>query len=114
MSVKVSFLPLILVIFLAISVFPAGNSVAATLVINELMANNTGSVRDQNGDDEVNILDIALVASVYETRLGDLGWNPIADLNNDAVINILDIALVAKAYGQKAQADARPSPSNRH
>jgi hypothetical protein len=52
MSVKVSFLSLILVIFGAVSVFPAGNSVAIALVINELMADNTGSVRDQNGDDD--------------------------------------------------------------
>jgi len=41
---------LILVVFLAVSGFSAGNSVAATLVINELMADNTGSARDQNGD----------------------------------------------------------------
>ena len=52
MSVKISFLPLILVLLLVISIFPAGNSVAATLVINELMANNAGSVRDQNGDSD--------------------------------------------------------------
>jgi len=49
---KVSFLPLILVVFLVVSVFPAGNSVAMALVINELMADNTGSARDQNGDDD--------------------------------------------------------------
>ena len=52
MSLKVSFLPLILVIFLAVSVFPAGNSFAMELVINELMADNTGSARDQDGDDD--------------------------------------------------------------
>ena len=52
MSVKISFLPLILVLLLVISIFPAGNSIAATLVINELMANNAGSVRDQNGDSD--------------------------------------------------------------
>jgi hypothetical protein len=63
--VKVSFLSLILVVFLAISVCVEGvppsdsgqdardtNSAAATLVINELMANNAGSVRDQNGDSD--------------------------------------------------------------
>jgi hypothetical protein len=52
MSVKVSFLPLILVIFLAVSALPAENSDNMTLVINELMANNTGSARDQDGDDD--------------------------------------------------------------
>jgi hypothetical protein len=52
MSVKVSFLTLILSAFLSVFVFPAANSVAATLLINELMANNAGSVLDQNGDND--------------------------------------------------------------
>ena len=52
MSVKVSFLPLILVVFLAVSALPAENSGNMTVVINELMANNAGSVRDQNGDSD--------------------------------------------------------------
>jgi len=43
---------LILVIFLVVSTLPAANSFAATLVINELMADNTGSARDQDGDDD--------------------------------------------------------------
>ena len=57
---------------------------------------------DLNDDDEVNILDIAIVARAYGSKLEDPTWNPIADLNNDEVINILDIALVAAAYGKKA------------
>ena len=65
MSLKVSFLSLILVVFLAVSARVEGvqpsdrgqdardtESVATMLVINELMADNTGSVRDQNGDDD--------------------------------------------------------------
>ena len=52
MSLKVSFLPLILVLFMAVSALPAENSGNTTLVINELMANNAGSARDQNGDND--------------------------------------------------------------
>jgi len=53
MSLKVPFLTLILVVFfLSFSVFSSGNSVAATLVINELMADNAGSVLDQDSDDD--------------------------------------------------------------
>jgi len=52
MSLKVSFLPLILVLFLAVSVLPAENAGNPTLVINELMANNVGSARDQDGDED--------------------------------------------------------------
>ena len=49
---KVSFLPLILFIFLAVSALPGETLANTTLVINELMADNTGSVRDQDGDDD--------------------------------------------------------------
>ena len=52
MSLKVSFLPLILVLFLIIPALSAENSANSTLVINELMANNAGSTRDQNGDED--------------------------------------------------------------
>jgi len=52
MSIKASFLPLILFLLLAVSVSTAENSISATLVINELMSNNAGSVRDQNGDND--------------------------------------------------------------
>lgn len=50
MSFKVPFLPLILVIFLSVSALTAETSANTTLVINELMADNTGLVRDQTGD----------------------------------------------------------------
>ncbi|MHC4207268.1 MAG: lamin tail domain-containing protein, partial [Planctomycetota bacterium] len=50
MSVKAHFLPLILSIFLVFSALPAETSANTTLVINELMADNTGSARDQYGD----------------------------------------------------------------
>ncbi|MHC4439278.1 MAG: lamin tail domain-containing protein, partial [Planctomycetota bacterium] len=47
---KAHFLPLILSIFLVFSALPAETSANTTLVINELMADNTGSARDQYGD----------------------------------------------------------------
>jgi hypothetical protein len=48
-SLKVHFVPLILIIFWAFSALTAETS-ANTLIINELMADNTGSARDQDGD----------------------------------------------------------------
>ena len=41
-----------MIVFLAFCAFSSGNSFAGPLVINELMANNAGSVRDQSGDDD--------------------------------------------------------------
>jgi len=79
---------------LAVSVFPAENSTAATLVINELMANNTGSVRDQDGDDDdwieiYNYGDSSVnISGMYLTddQSASAGWR--VPVNNPAVTTI--------------------------
>jgi len=58
-------------------------------------------IGDVTGDGKVNILDIATVASLYDTYLGHPKWNPNADLNDDNLVNILDIATAARHYGKK-------------
>ncbi len=54
---------------------------------------------DVNGDNKVDIRDVALVAYAYASRTGDTRWNPAADFNNDGVIDINDVAIVALYYG---------------
>jgi PKD repeat protein len=54
---------------------------------------------DINGDGQVNIVDITIVAAAFNSQPGMLSWNPAADLNNDKTVNILDLAMVAKEYG---------------
>ena len=54
---------------------------------------------DVNGDGQVNIADLVLVAS----NLGQTGQNT-ADVNGDGVINIADLVLVAGALGNSAAA----------
>ncbi|HHJ06191.1 MAG TPA: hypothetical protein ENK24_01695 [Anaerolineae bacterium] len=55
---------------------------------------------DINGDDSINILDLALIANALNE---DVAANPAAfeamDYNNDSLISITDLALVAKNYG---------------
>lgn len=55
---------------------------------------------DLNGDGQVNILDISLVAVAFGTRPGETRWAPNADINNDDIINILDISTVAIHFGE--------------
>ena len=55
---------------------------------------------DVNGDGKVNILDIATVASLYNTYPGHPKWNPNADLDDNHKIDIIDIAKAAKNYGK--------------
>ncbi len=48
---------------------------------------------DLNKDDEINILDLVIVANAFEE------YNANADVNGDEVVNILDLVLVASAFG---------------
>jgi hypothetical protein len=49
---------------------------------------------DANGDGVVNILDLALVASLYGSS------DATGDLNADGQVNILDLAIIADSYSQ--------------
>jgi len=92
--VKDSFLPLVLVIFLFVSALTTETSANTTLVINELMANNTGSVRDQNGDadDWIEIYNygnsLVNIGRMYLTdnQTADAGWR-VPD-NNPVITTI--------------------------
>ncbi len=50
---------------------------------------------DVNGDNNIDILDLAQLAQHYQSS------NPLADLNGDGVVNILDLALVAGNFQQR-------------
>jgi len=52
---------------------------------------------DVNGDGEVDIMDVVLVA----VRYGDSNPEPYYDLNEDGEINIFDIVTIAHHYGEK-------------
>ncbi len=62
----------------------------------EITAVDLGTVTllagDVNGDDVVNILDVAHVANNFLTK------DPLADLNADGLVNIFDLVLVASNY----------------
>jgi hypothetical protein len=54
---------------------------------------------DINGDGIVNMRDIGAICNLYNTRKGDLNWNPDADLNKDGIINMRDIGLACNSFG---------------
>ncbi|MFD0677850.1 MULTISPECIES: discoidin domain-containing protein [unclassified Paenibacillus] len=51
---------------------------------------------DLNGDNIINIGDLAIVASHYGETLGSPNWLNSADINKDGVIDIVDLAAVAQ------------------
>jgi hypothetical protein len=54
---------------------------------------------DLDGDGDVDIFDVVLIASLYGCAEGDTDWNPKADLVEDGEINIFDVVDVAANYG---------------
>jgi hypothetical protein len=67
------------------------------------LAGGTIKVRilgDINGEDKVNIGDVAIAAKAFGSRFGWSRWNPDADVNGDGRIDIQDIALIAKNFGK--------------
>ena len=57
------------------------------------------SVSPAEPDGKVDIRDLALVAICYDSRVGDLNWNPNADINDDDKINFDDLLLAASNFG---------------
>jgi hypothetical protein len=55
---------------------------------------------DLNGDGIVNIVDIAIVARNYGSKIGDPNWDETADLDKNGKIDIIDVATVARDYGK--------------
>jgi hypothetical protein len=55
---------------------------------------------DVNGDYEVNILDLVMVAGKFGKKKGDPGYNPNFDFNQDNKVNILDLVKVAMDFGK--------------
>lgn len=53
---------------------------------------------DFNGDGKVNVVDIQMVASRWNTVSGDPNYSPTYDLNNDGKINVVDIQMVAAKW----------------
>lgn len=54
---------------------------------------------DLNGDNSLDILDLALIARACNSRTGDSNWNAAADLNGDGYVGELDIDLFLTAAG---------------
>jgi hypothetical protein len=56
-------------------------------------------LQDLNNDCDIDIVDIMLVASRWNTSVGDPDYDPAYDLDGDGDIDIVDIMKVAAAWG---------------
>jgi hypothetical protein len=55
---------------------------------------------DLNGDGQVNIVDVTIVASAFGSRPGSPKWNLDADIDKNGVVNIVDVSIVARDFGK--------------
>jgi hypothetical protein len=55
---------------------------------------------DINGDDKVDIQDVAQGAAAFGSYPGHERWDPEADLNKDDKVDIQDVAMVASNFGR--------------
>lgn len=85
-------------------------SAQAEILINETSTGDntivygfirTKGLGDIDGDRDVDIFDIVLIAKSYGAKSGGTNWNIQADLNADETINIFDLVLAAGKYGKK-------------
>lgn len=54
---------------------------------------------DLNGDNAINILDVAMVARAFGAHPGHPAWDSKLDLDSSQNVNILDVSIVAKSFG---------------
>lgn len=67
---------------------------------DELPGCTNGLLGDVNCDCTVNMTDLQLVASHWQTQVGDANYDARYDLNHDGVISVSDVQLVAAHLGQ--------------
>jgi PKD repeat protein len=60
---------------------------------------STKALGDTDGDRDIDIFDIVLIASVYGEQSGQPRWNLQADLQPNGTIDIFDVVIAASNYG---------------
>lgn len=67
---------------------------------DNLVGSITLLVGDINGDNAINLQDLAILARAYRSEAGQERYNPAADLNEDNRVNLQDLTLLASNFWQ--------------
>jgi hypothetical protein len=59
---------------------------------------SAGSIYDLNGDGAINISDVMILATCFNTARGDAKYNQACDFNNDGAVNIADVMMLATKF----------------
>jgi hypothetical protein len=55
---------------------------------------------DIDGNYNVQLADLVLLAKTYGSKLGDSNWNPNADINSNGIVGLTDLVILATNYGR--------------
>ena len=55
---------------------------------------------DLNSDQVVDVRDLAILGSAFNTTQGQAAYLSVADLNEDGVIDVRDVAILAADFGR--------------
>ncbi|MCS6775458.1 MAG: dockerin type I domain-containing protein, partial [Chloroherpetonaceae bacterium] len=59
---------------------------------------------DANGDDAVDVLDLAELITAFDSSDGDPNWNEgIADFNYDGTVDVFDLAILVQNFDQTGE-----------
>lgn len=75
----------------------------AGLNLNLDLTGTTGVPGDINGDGQVNVVDLAILGSVWGLRQGSAGFDARADLDGNGDIGQPDLAILASNYAKGSQ-----------
>jgi hypothetical protein len=55
---------------------------------------------DLNGDFNITLADLTVLAYAYKSTPSSVNWNPNADIDNNGIVNLADLVTLATHYGQ--------------
>jgi len=55
---------------------------------------------DLNGDFQVQLTDLVILAKAYGSKPGSPNWNPNADIDDNGAVGLSDLVILAQHYGQ--------------
>jgi hypothetical protein len=80
---------------------PASIIMDANKTVNATFAK--GMPGDLNHDGSITLADLTVFAKAWQSRPGDLKWNPECDIANQGIINLVDFVTWVIFYGKKLQ-----------
>jgi hypothetical protein len=88
-----------------LAIFVIAFALIGYLIFRSFAAPNPALPGDLNNDNTVNITDMSILLSNYNTS------NATADINGDGTVNVLDLSILLSHYGQSITTNTNLSPS---